>query len=99
MYNPNIIRTFAVQFKTNYIMARTKKLKYYTVVDNSQQQCIDTDCSNHYLAGTFGGKGKTVKVLVQPFKMEYTFMKKKHIHTFIIGLDESTGLRHLIMFY
>ena len=34
------------------------KLKYFKVRDNSQQQCIDTDCSNHYLAGTYGKEGK-----------------------------------------
>ena len=54
------------------------KLKYFKVRDNSQQQCIDTDCSNHYLAGTYGKEGKTVKVLVQPFKMQFTFMGEKH---------------------
>ena len=73
------------------------KLKYFKVRDNSQQQCIDTDCSNHYLAGTYGKEGKTVKVLVQPFKMQFTFIGEKHVSDFIIGLDEETGLRHLIL--
>ena len=75
-----------------------EELKYYTVVENSHQQCIDSDCSNHYLGGMLGEIGKTVKVLVQPFKMKYTFMGEEFIGTFIIGLDESTGLRHLIFF-
>jgi hypothetical protein len=75
------------------------ELKYYRIDDNSLQQCIDTDCSNHYLGGMLGEKGKTVKVLVQPFKMKYTSMGDERIGTFIIGLDESTGLRHLIFFH
>ena len=78
-------------------MAR-KKIKYYQVIDNSQQQCIDDNCRNHYLAGMLGEIGKTVIVLVQPFMFEYTFYNKQYKHLFIIGLDESTGLRHLIMY-
>ena len=74
-------------------------LDFFRVNDNSMQQCIDTDCSNHYLGGVMHEIGKTVKVLVQPFKMEYRdlFGNKKQSE-FIIGLDETTGLRHLIMY-
>ena len=75
-----------------------EELKYFKVIDNSRQQCIDTDCSNHYLAGVYGEEGKTVKVLVQPFQMEYRdLFGRKAQNTFIIGLDEETGLRHLIL--
>lgn len=77
-----------------------KKLNYYLVKDNSYQQCIDTDCSNHHLAGYLGyHTNKTVKVLVQPFKMKIiNVFGNEAIKTFIIGLDEETGLRHLILF-
>jgi hypothetical protein len=69
------------------------------VNDNSYQQCIDTDCSNHYLGGMRGEIGKTVKVLVQPFKMKIRNIFNEEITlTFIIGLDESTNLRHLILY-
>ena len=76
-----------------------KKIKIYQVIDNSHQQCIDDNCNNHMLAGYYGDVGKTVKVLVQPFMLEYTFCNKKYKHLFIIGLDESTGLRHLIIYH
>lgn len=74
-------------------------IETYQVIDNSQQQCIDDNCKNHYLAGMLGDVGKTVKVLIQPFMLEYTYLNNKHKHLFIIGLDESTGLRHLIIFH
>jgi hypothetical protein len=79
-----------------------KKIKYYIPKDNSQAQCIDDHGKNHYLAGSQDNpKETTLKVLVQPFEMTYFWPSTNRIYTekFIIGKDESTGLRHLVMYF
>lgn len=97
---PIIIITLQIVVIVILHLDTTKHLGNYIPIDNSQAQCIDDNCNNHYLAGTSDNpKRISLKVLVQPFDMEYTFMDKKYIDKFIIGLDKKTGLRHLVMYF
>lgn len=73
-------------------------MKTFTPFDNSFQQCIDDNGKNHYLADCEYFPKETVElvVIVQPFKMRVkNVLGNEHVCTFVIGLDESTGLRHL----
>ena len=74
-------------------------MKTFTPFDNSYQQCIDDNGRNHYLAGTITHPKRTIlKILIQPFEMKTTnCLGDEVICTFIIGLDETTGLRHLCL--
>lgn len=73
-------------------------IKTYKVIDNSQQECLN-DGINHHLAGTeWEPNAQTVKVIVQPFEREYTFLDEKYKQLFIIGKCDK-GLLHLIMYY
>lgn len=77
-------------------------IEYYTPIDNSWMQCIDDNGENHMLAGYHSNPERIkLKVLIQPFKMAqyWKVTDKEYINTYIIGLDESTNLRHLVLYY
>ncbi len=92
---------FIAEAKDDSYFSDPNEPKFYTVLDNSYQECIN-DGTNHYLAGTSYEHPKPfsdeVEIIVPRFMRKFIYEGAEKERPFIIGKCKK-GLFHLILHY